>query len=365
MKKIAVLTTALSMLMTTGCSAAEAISSAAAPVVLKDMEGHWSKESVNRGVQKGYVDGYEDGTFRPENNVSRSEFIKMTMTALGISVPKAAEGEEWYIPYINAAVNAGIHRWDDFTTGGWNTPISRLEMARISVRASDSTFQRKEVNIDDKAVMLNATKAGLVQGLANGDLAPQNATTRGQSVTIIERILGVKEGEKLEVDMNALANAEIQATGTNFNTVFGKKLLIYFPFTVPVSSAYSVTFKDFTVVDMDNPNDPNYSYIRNNAYGSRAFSFDGKYVFLIRTHYSVAGTSNEGDYVSLPQTIHLVGFTRLSAKDKVDAFVLYKKQEIDSYLLYAYDKKEIEESINKGLINIFLDLPGTSITLYN
>lgn len=52
-------------------------------------------------------------------------------------------------------------------------PISRLEMAMIAVRATDPTFQNKAVQIDDKSVMYNATKVGLIQGLAYGELGPE------------------------------------------------------------------------------------------------------------------------------------------------------------------------------------------------
>lgn len=38
---------------------------------LTDIENHWAKEQIKAWVEKGLVDGYEDGTFRPDHNISR------------------------------------------------------------------------------------------------------------------------------------------------------------------------------------------------------------------------------------------------------------------------------------------------------
>ena len=40
-------------------------------------ESHWGYPSVNKLVADGTVKGYEDGTFRPDNTVTRAEFVKM------------------------------------------------------------------------------------------------------------------------------------------------------------------------------------------------------------------------------------------------------------------------------------------------
>ena len=79
---------------------------------LNDIDGHWSKEYVEYGVNKGYINGYEDGSFRPEASVTRAEFSKMINSAVGIS--KAAdisfrdvETNAWYYKEVRKAVYAG------------------------------------------------------------------------------------------------------------------------------------------------------------------------------------------------------------------------------------------------------------------
>ena len=43
-------------------------------VKLSDISGHWAEENIRRFVDKGYIAGYEDGTFRPDNPVTWAEF---------------------------------------------------------------------------------------------------------------------------------------------------------------------------------------------------------------------------------------------------------------------------------------------------
>ena len=56
-----------------------AVTAFAAP--LMDIENHWAKEQIKTWEEKGLVKGYEDGTFRPDNNVSRAEFMALVNRA--------------------------------------------------------------------------------------------------------------------------------------------------------------------------------------------------------------------------------------------------------------------------------------------
>ncbi len=184
---------------------------------LNDIGGHWANEAIRSALLKGYVDGYEDGSFRPDQSVTRAEFVKMTVTALKLSVSGKVEGADWYIPFANAAVSAGVHKWTDFNSGDWNTPMTRTEMSRVAARAIG------EVNEDDKKWLFLATNKGLVQGMDDsGTLGEEQSTNRSQSVTMIERILTIRGGGTLSVDKYAVSRAEILWHKTNIFTVMPK-----------------------------------------------------------------------------------------------------------------------------------------------
>jgi len=51
---------------------------------LKDIDGHWAKEYIMTLVSEGYIKGYPDGTFKPSNNVKRSECVAIINRILEI-----------------------------------------------------------------------------------------------------------------------------------------------------------------------------------------------------------------------------------------------------------------------------------------
>ncbi|MBD0381081.1 S-layer homology domain-containing protein [Paenibacillus sedimenti] len=262
-KKMAVLSAAL---MIFACNAIPIMADDHASS-FADLSDHWAKNSVAIAIAKKYVDGYGDGTFRPENYVSTAEFIKMVVTATKLPVTGNTEGREWYVPYVKAAVDKGIVQEDSVNIDVLNMPISRVEMSKIAVRATDPTLQQKYVNLNNQGAMFTAASKGLIQGLAKGELAPDGSTTRAQSVTIIERILSLNSGEKLETDKLAISNAELAFKRTNLFSmipVFGGKQYdenMWNPSKLVMETPdgkYKGVIDQIIAIDMANPNDPNW-----------------------------------------------------------------------------------------------------------
>lgn len=46
-------------------------------VKFTDTAGHWASEYIAEGVEKNWINGYPDGTFRPQNTITRAEFVKL------------------------------------------------------------------------------------------------------------------------------------------------------------------------------------------------------------------------------------------------------------------------------------------------
>ncbi|WP_152392603.1 S-layer homology domain-containing protein [Paenibacillus guangzhouensis] len=166
----------------------------------KDIANHWGKMEIINAATKGYVNGYEDKTFKPDHSVSRVEFIKMAVTALGL--PLEVEANPWYWPYFYAAQKSNVIGDKEYPANGYNDPMTRIEMAKVAVRSAGLTATT------DGEYMVLATKNGLIHGTGKGQLDMYETTTRAQSVVIIERILKVRDGEKLPVDEAAIKKAE-------------------------------------------------------------------------------------------------------------------------------------------------------------
>lgn len=237
---------------------------------------HWAYSAVQKGVAKGYVDGYTNGTFKPDTSVSRAEFVKMVVAAMKLDTTPASG--KWYVQYVNAATKAGLYSASDFSNNdsGWNKTMTREEMARVAARAVG-----EKTSENDKWMYL-ATKAGLIQGVGKGKLAPEGLTTRAQSVVIIERILTVNADGELDSDLYATGAAEILWHGTNIFTVMPEM------FVTPDSDwknkgkssieemwnekNMTITSKDglyqgkldaLIAIDLADPNDPNRALLGN------------------------------------------------------------------------------------------------------
>ncbi|WP_135554169.1 S-layer homology domain-containing protein [Paenibacillus cymbidii] len=233
--------------------------------VFSDLAGHWAASSVSDAVYQGYVDGYLDGTFKPEQSVTRAEFVKMAMTAL--KLPLGPAGGVWYDTYVRGAVSAGMYKYD-FASGTWDDPITREEMAMLAVRAAVKDV-RDAVAFDQKKYMYAATKAGLIQGMDDtGMLGMDQPTTRAQSVTIIERILTVNSGGKLVADKYAISNAELAWHKTNIFTVMPEFFKMeemtadgqWNPnnlFVETTDGNYRGELDALVAIDLADPNDPN------------------------------------------------------------------------------------------------------------
>jgi hypothetical protein len=198
--------------------------------IFNDLTEHWSKRVVEKAISQKYVDGYPDGTFKPDTAISRAEFIKMLMAAMNKEV--VIGSGEWYQPYLNTSIQTGIHRAADFTED-LNGPISRGEMVRLIVRATNAELQKATVSMDDKEFIYSAAKKGLIQGLTDGRLGLNESTTRAQALTVMDRVLHLNDGGVLPVDPAGMQYADLLLTGSNLMTVLGKATDKKFPLSYP------------------------------------------------------------------------------------------------------------------------------------
>ncbi|CAH1221602.1 hypothetical protein PAECIP111893_04740 [Paenibacillus plantiphilus] len=210
----------------------------------------WFYSSVASLVQRGIVNGFSDGTFKPKQTVTRAELIKMVVTALKLDVSERKEGQSWYVPYVEAAKTAGVYTTKDFAAG-WDQPITRLETARIAVRAEDRSLR----DAKDTELMYEATKRGLITGVANGELGKDESSTRAQAVVIIDRVLQALAGQTLKMDKRAASYAEVELRGTNMETMWGGKM---YPLPLKQDLSYEVkgTFEQVLIIDLDDKNSP-------------------------------------------------------------------------------------------------------------
>lgn len=163
----------------------------------------WYYEAIESATDNGYVNGYEDGTFKPNNYVTNGEFYKMISLAYDLDVPEI-DNVYWAMPY--AEVLNRSNRNISKSENGLKNNIKREDAIRdLLILASGITnpistnFIKEEIFKDmpnptvyryDGYIML-AKDNGVIKGTTDGYLKPSDPITRAEAVSIIERALNV------------------------------------------------------------------------------------------------------------------------------------------------------------------------------
>jgi|GEM_PF-5793799 Uncharacterised Sugar-binding Domain./S-layer homology domain. len=178
---------------------------------LTDIQNHWAGKDIQAAVSLGIVKGYSDGTFRPNTNVSRSEFavllgraLKFPTDSSSLSFGDADNIPTWAKSYIAHAVQSGIISGYGDQTFRPDGKITRLELVAMLARALDlkSSGNGKAPFADGDQIsewgqsyVTAAYEAGLIQGKADNRFAPEDQATRAEAVTLILRAIRYLESK--------------------------------------------------------------------------------------------------------------------------------------------------------------------------
>ncbi|MBB6019500.1 hypothetical protein HNR77_000561 [Paenibacillus sp. JGP012] len=171
-----------------------------------DIQGHWAETEIKQASEYGIITGYPDGTFRPEKNVTRAEFMVMLMSALkskqvGAELPftDTTEIGARAKTAVSQAVQSGII--SGYQDGSFrpNAYLTRAEMAKMVANALDvSTEIHDAMPFADETTIPSWAKAsamvlkerGIVKGMGANEFKPSAQTTRAEVIVLIMNMLG-------------------------------------------------------------------------------------------------------------------------------------------------------------------------------
>ena len=181
-----------------------------------DMNGHWGKEYVDYLSKKGVVEGDENNNFNPESSISRAEFSKMIMKAIGIGESAAeklfddVDLSDWYAEAVTTAAKNGLICSELIENNKYlpNKAINRQEIASMIVNAykllADQTPDSADIEEyeDGNAVSAWANtyiKSAMGLGIINGDdmnrINPISNATRSEAAVMVYRLMKIFEAE--------------------------------------------------------------------------------------------------------------------------------------------------------------------------
>src|SRR5450756_40638 len=172
-------------------------------VAASDISGHWAQVTIQSWMDKGLIKGYPDGTFKPDQNVTRAEFMTLANRAFGYTavVPITytdVKTGSWYAPEVAKAKAAGyISGYPDGTMKPEN-PITREEVATIVARiknltsdanAADKYTDAAKIGSWSKGQVGAVTSAKIMRGYPDGSFMPQGLMTRAEVVVTLDNAL--------------------------------------------------------------------------------------------------------------------------------------------------------------------------------
>mgnify|MGYP002609243478 CR=1 FL=1 len=206
-KKTSKISIALAAILAT----ASAVTPAYAAVTYPDINGHWSKNIVEKWAEANVVSGYPDGTFKPNDNITRAEFGVWVYKLFGYQ-PSSKDSKfadvngHWAESIIDSLVEHGVIVNSEYGNNyGPDTKITRMEMIRMMVRAiekqgetSGATGATKFVDNasiaqKDTGFINVAAKYDIITGYPDGTLKPYAKSTRAEGAAMLVKLQKISE----------------------------------------------------------------------------------------------------------------------------------------------------------------------------
>ena len=198
MKKV--LSIVLSLAMVVCMMPLSVFAASAKDAAYSDIAGEKCEGAVNVLSALGVVDGYEDGSYKPANIVTRAEMAKLIITALGMDSYATATtssytdmtNAKWAVPVVEYATNLGIINGYGNGKFGPNDTVTYEQAATMIVRALGYTTDCKEMNGTYPAIYIQkATALGIFKDVDGNQYG--TGANRGDIAIMLYNALDVPE----------------------------------------------------------------------------------------------------------------------------------------------------------------------------
>jgi hypothetical protein len=168
----------------------------------------WASKAINQLSGLGYISGYPDGTFKPDNQITRAELVCLLNKVLELPVYTPAvpdfrdvSAADWFYEAVENAVHAGLVKGYGNLFNP-NDQIKREELATIMVNAlgkhDEATASRNErtsftddLSLSDwaRGFVVVAAKNELIKGYPDQSFQPRGGVTRAEACVIVTNFL--------------------------------------------------------------------------------------------------------------------------------------------------------------------------------
>lgn len=161
--------------------------------------------SLDKSEHFAYIQGYKDGTIRPNRNISRAEvatiFFRLltdesrTQNWASTNQYSDVADSDWCNVAISTLSNMGVLKGYADGTFRPSEPVTRAQFAAIAARFSDAVTQGSATFSDVPETywaakeIAKAEQLGWIKGYSDGTFRPGKTITRAEAITMINRVL--------------------------------------------------------------------------------------------------------------------------------------------------------------------------------
>jgi len=185
-----------------------------------DVASHWAEAEISAAYEKGIVEGDGTGTFRPDDNISRAEFLKIVTALLAsnfdLTVPDVTNSTHWADKYYAFATASYLYPYPELSYDGispavmtkesYDLPIKRWEMAYILNNAFINVYavdggeatginDIEKINSSYDEIISSSIESIVAFGISKGDeygnFNAGDYGTRAEAIALINRSAGI------------------------------------------------------------------------------------------------------------------------------------------------------------------------------
>lgn len=168
---------------------------------------HWANKVIEDFLSKGYIRGYQDGSFLPDNSITRAEFVSIVNKVMNFEEKSNVtftdvKSDDWFADDVKIAHAAGYI--EGYKDGSFkpNGNLTRAEAAVIVSRINRLKNSETDISISfsdsasipswAKEAINMVVKSGHIKGYPDGSFQAANMITRAEAFTILSRIDSVQ-----------------------------------------------------------------------------------------------------------------------------------------------------------------------------
>jgi hypothetical protein len=177
-----------------------------------DISQHWGKDYISTLASAGYINGYPDGTFKPDKTVSQAEFISVLINCMGVTPTDTTTqyfndtSKHWALGSINEAVKRGILIPSEYSNVlRPDSGLKRSQAAAMMVRALGKQENNGTIPFTDQTDVQKSMYRGyiktafdlnLLTGYPGGEFKPFEYITRAQMCKVILNFMEINGGSQ-------------------------------------------------------------------------------------------------------------------------------------------------------------------------